>query len=99
MLGDLGLRHSWGVFGPDDELGTLNRLSDELVVRAAGEVCTGERFGLNLELQEPDPPFFARQAFSHEVFPLDRNGWDDRLHSFSLQGSTQWDGFRHMRCR
>jgi kynurenine formamidase len=99
ILESLQLRHSWGVFGTDDELGTLNRLTDDVVVRAAGEVRTGERFGLNLEMHQPDPPFFSRRPFNHEIYALDRNGWDDRLHDFSLQGSTQWDGFRHIRCR
>jgi kynurenine formamidase len=99
ILADLQLRHSWGVFGGDDELGTLNRLTDEIVVRAASEVRTGERYGLNLELHEPDPPLFSRRPFEHEIFALHRNGWDDRLHDFSLQSSTQWDGFRHIRCR
>ena len=28
---------AWGLYGPNDELGTLNRLTDELVVKAASE--------------------------------------------------------------
>lgn len=47
---DLPLRkgdphHSaWGLYGPNDELGTLNRLTDERVLASAkGEIQTGAR--------------------------------------------------------
>ena len=47
---DLPLRkgdppHSaWGLYGKDDDLGTLNRLTDVLVLKAAkGEIQTGVR--------------------------------------------------------
>lgn len=33
---------AWGLYGPDDELGTLNRLTDDRVLAAAkGEIKTG----------------------------------------------------------
>lgn len=36
---------AWGLYGPDDELGTLNRLTDEQVVAAAkSEILTGKRY-------------------------------------------------------
>lgn len=35
---------AWGLYGPHDELGTLNRLTDELVAKtAAKEIKTGVR--------------------------------------------------------
>lgn len=35
---------AWGLYGPDDELGTLNRLTDDRVLAAAkGEIKTGAR--------------------------------------------------------
>lgn len=35
---------AWGLYGPHDQLGTLNRLTDELVVRAAkNEIKAGIR--------------------------------------------------------
>jgi hypothetical protein len=35
---------AWGLYGDKDELGTLNRLTDEIVVKAAkGEVRSGVR--------------------------------------------------------
>ena len=33
-----GLPLSWGVWGPDDQVGTLNRITDATVAAAAGEI-------------------------------------------------------------
>ncbi|GJC93495.1 hypothetical protein ColKHC_02321 [Colletotrichum higginsianum] len=39
---------AWGLYGDNDELGTLNRLTDERVVAAArNEIRTGARVFLN----------------------------------------------------
>ena len=36
---------AWGLYGDDDQLGTLNRLTDETVLAAAkSEIRTGARF-------------------------------------------------------
>ena len=38
------MRAAWGLYGKDDQLGTLNRLTDERVAAAAREeIRTGER--------------------------------------------------------
>jgi kynurenine formamidase len=99
LIEGLGLRQSWDVYGRDDDLGSLNTLTPEVVRGAVTEVRDGRSFGLNLPLTEPDPPFFTRKPLRHEVFALERNSWDDKIDNFSLQGSTQWDGFRHVRAR
>lgn len=91
-----GLRHSWDVHGRGDQLGTLNRLTPQVVAAATATVRTGERIGVSLPLGEPDPPFFGRKAFTHTVFPMGPGAWDDRLDGFYLQCSTQWDGLRHI---
>jgi len=91
-----GLRHSWHVHGPGDQLGTLNRLTGPVVAAAAAAVRTGERIGLSLPLGLPDPSFFGRQAPRHTMFAMGPNAWDDRLDGFYLQASSQWDGFRHI---
>jgi hypothetical protein len=83
-----GLRHSWNVHGPGDQLGTLNRLTGDVVAAAATAVRTGERIGLSLPLGLPEPAFFGRKAPRHTIFPLGRSGWDDRLESFYLQASS-----------
>jgi hypothetical protein len=92
-----GLRHSWHVHGPGDQLGTLNRLRDDVVAAAAAVVRTGERIGLSLPLGLPSPSFFGRQSPRHTVFAMAPGVWDDRLDGFYLQASSQWDGLRHLR--
>lgn len=97
-LEDIGSNHSWGVFGEDDDFGTLNLLTPTRVRDAMRNVRTGERVSLSLALNEPDPPLFRRQPFEHTLTKFG-SMYDDRLDSFFPQGSTQWDGFRHHRVR
>jgi kynurenine formamidase len=86
------------VWGPGDQLGTLNRLTPQVVAAAAGCVRTGERIGVSLPLDEPSPPFFGRKAMTHSFYRMDAEvGWDDWLDGFYLQCSSQWDGLRHIR--
>lgn len=91
-----GLRHSWDLHGPGDQLGTLNRLTGPAVAAAAAAVRTGQRIGVTLPLGLPDPPFFGRQAFKHTVFPMGPSAFDDFVDGFYLQCSSQWDGLRHI---
>jgi kynurenine formamidase len=46
---------NWGDFGPDDQLGRLNLLTPERVLRAAAEVRTGDVFCLSVPLDHPGP--------------------------------------------
>jgi kynurenine formamidase len=65
-------------------------------VRAsAAEVRTGEIFPLNWNVELPDPSPFRRPPIRHQVGAgtLGRDDWLDR---FYLQGSSQWDGLRHI---
>lgn len=40
--------NAWGAYGPDDELGFLNRQTDDLVAAAAAsEIKTGKRINLD----------------------------------------------------
>lgn len=93
------LRHAWDVFGRNDLAGTVNLINPELVVAAAGLVTSGVTIRLDLPLDEPKPPLFGRESYRHTVFALNRNEMDDRLDGFYPQGSTQWDGLGHIRCR
>ncbi|HVN90466.1 MAG TPA: cyclase family protein [Candidatus Binataceae bacterium] len=95
----LGMRHSWGEFGENDKLGSINLLTPERVTAAAKLIRTGERISLDLPLNLPDPAMFGRQRYKHEIFALNRNEMDDRLDGFYPQGSTQWDGLGHVRAR
>jgi kynurenine formamidase len=93
-----GLRHSWDVFGRDDNRGTANRLTPDVVLEAArSEIVTGERVNLTLPLNLPDPPYFGRAAYRHFIFDAAPNVQDDVVDNFYLQSSTQWDGLRHRR--
>lgn len=93
-----GLAHSWDLWGRRDSLGTLSRLTPQVVAAAAAAVRTGERIGLSLPLEEPSPPFFGRKAMRHGVYPMAQLGFDDWVDGLYLQASTQWDGLRHVRC-
>ncbi len=99
VIDAIGYRHAWGVFGEEDDCGTINLLTPELVRHSTQLVQTGETITLNLPLTEPDPPLFGRAPIHHELFPVDRNNRDDKLDGFHPQASTQWDGLRHVRCR
>jgi kynurenine formamidase len=93
----LSMPHAWDVL--DHDLGTLSRGDAATVRDAAALVRDGETFGLNLPLDEISPPLFGRDPIAQEIFATDRNTLDDRLDSFYPQGSTQWDGLRHVRAR
>jgi kynurenine formamidase len=90
------VQHAWDVWGRDDNLGTLNRLTGPVVAAAAAGVRAGERIGVSLPLGLPTPTFFGRKTYSHHFKPLGPNGWDDWVDGLYLQGSTQWDGLRHV---
>jgi hypothetical protein len=96
VLPGTGLRHSWDVHGRGDQLGTLNRLTPAVVAAATASVRSGERVGVSLPLELPDPPFFGRQAFRHSFTAMGPFAWDDWIDGFYLQCSSQWDGLRHV---
>ena len=91
---DLPDGSAWDVLDP--RVGSLELLTPERVAAAARLVRTGTRFGLDLPLDVPSPPFFGREAYRHEVFSLGMDYvYDDKLDNFFPQSSTQWDGFGH----
>lgn len=94
----LGMNYAWGVFGSDDELGTISLLTAERVREAAREVQRGRVFNLCLPLNQP-PPRGRRSAYRHTVFNIDRNTQDDVVDNLYMQASTQWDALRHVRAR
>lgn len=95
----LGGAHSWDYFGPGDELGTLNWVTDDVVRASVSEVVTGERFGVTLMSNAIDPPLYGRSPITHTLIESDRNTWDDKFDNFYAQSSSQWDGLRHVRAR
>jgi kynurenine formamidase len=98
--GDDGVppRSSWGLWGPEDRKGCRNLLTPERAIAASALVQRGAVFALNADMAVPDPPLFGRGGFRHEVTgELDGPGHDDVLHDWNTQGSSQWDGLRHIR--
>lgn len=95
-----GERHAWGVFGADDQLGTINLLTPERVVEAARLVRKGRVINLSLPLDTPTTLYHGetRSGYKHRM-TTNRGGRDDLLDNFAMQGSTQWDGLRHVRYR
>ncbi|KAL1887979.1 hypothetical protein Sste5346_009861 [Sporothrix stenoceras] len=86
---------AWGLYGTDDELGTLNLLTAEAVrAAAASEIRSGERLPLNLPLTTPVLPMNPRRKPC--VHNIISKGYanDDELH-LNTQASSHWDGLRH----
>lgn len=99
MVEELNLRHCWGLFGDEDNLGSVNKITEQARLEAFGSALTGQVVNLSLPLDEPQPAFYGRQTYEHVVFSRARNSNDDYLSRLYLQSSTQWDGLRHIRCR
>lgn len=89
---------AWGVFGWDDECGTLNFITPDAVKRAAGSVVEGRSFNLDCSLDAFAPPVAPhRHSPRHTLFCNSPHHRDDRIDNLYLQGTTQVDGLRHFR--
>ncbi|TPW78246.1 cyclase family protein [Schumannella sp. 10F1B-5-1] len=88
---------SWGLWGADDELGTVNLLTPERIVAAAALVRTGKRFSLDHAVNAFEPfPSGTRHAAEHHMFA--NNPWhrDEYVDSYYPQSSSQIDALRHV---
>ena len=90
--------HAWGIWGEDDNLGTINMLTPEHVAESMKLVKRGVSFSLDLPLDQPEriEGDTGRQPYIHHVYRR-QSGGDDSLDHFFLQGSSQIDGLRHVR--
>lgn len=86
---------SWEVFGRDDEIGTLNFVSTEVVRSAASLVRAGKVISLNARIDELDPPILGRERIRHQI-TSDPASLDDRFDAFYPQASSQWDALAHV---
>jgi kynurenine formamidase len=86
---------AWGLWGAQDELGTLNLLTPDRIAAAAHLVRTGKTFALTWELHLPDPPLFGREPLQHTIKRRRPFVNDDVYHAYNPQSSSQWDGFTH----
>ncbi len=102
----------WGRWGEDDEIGTLNHVTPEMIVEAAKLVRKGKCFGLALpfDLNGPQRTGSGTPRFNpvHTMFrsgcdeysphAVDRGGFKgaDDMVTMPLQCGTQWDGLGHV---
>ena len=94
-------RSAWGVFGEDDQVGTMNLLTPERVRR---RLAGHARADLLPQLGDgkADPPILGRKAMHHHIIDLtpgtDDSEWgtDDYYDGYWPQSSTQWDALSHM---
>ncbi|HLF76785.1 MAG TPA: cyclase family protein [Dehalococcoidia bacterium] len=94
-----GERHAWGIWGEGDQVGTLNFITAEKVAAASQSVRSGKVINLSLPLNYPLDLFSGRRAGYEHHMTVNRGGRDDHLDNFAMQGSSQWDGLRHVRYR
>lgn len=88
---------AWGVFGSDDELGTLNHLGPDGVRAGIACVKTGQVINLDLPLDAfPDALIPTRKPLKHTLFANNPHHRDEVLDSFFTQAATQLDGLRHI---
>jgi kynurenine formamidase len=88
---------AWGVFGDDDQVGTINLLTPARVVNAAGSIRNGRVFSLNLPIDIPNPPLFGRGKHVHTIKRYAKYILDDYLDNFYPQASSQWDALSHVK--
>ena len=87
---------AWGEYGPDDELGSIGRLTPDRALAGAACVRTGEVFNLDLPMDALDPPLAAaRRTVRHTIFGRNAFHRDEHLDDFFPQVSSQIDGLRH----
>ena len=80
---------AWGLYGLDDELGTLNLLTPVVVTEAAREVQTGVRIGLDLPIDYIAEPSHGRRKLTHKVIRQGKNAVHDDVIEMNTQ--VYWD--------
>ncbi|MBV9243550.1 MAG: cyclase family protein, partial [Methylobacteriaceae bacterium] len=102
---------NWGRWGQDDQVGTLNNVSPDDIVAAAGLIRKGKVFSLGLSLKEPIQSglFGGRWNPIHTMLATGTDaaaGNQDDPHPYlryaddainmPCQASTQWDALCHI---
>ncbi|MCX3286712.1 cyclase family protein [Streptomyces sp. NEAU-H22] len=98
--------NNWGRWGSDDEIGTLNLITDEVVRQAAATVRTGHRVPLALPLQQDGvqtgmipgrvDPLHAMVQINQEIFGPGTVACSDDIVTMGLQAATHWDALSHV---
>jgi hypothetical protein len=87
--------NAWGLYGPTDELGMLNRLTPQTTISAAKEIVHGIRISTDWAMDQPKLPNFGRAKLEHTILQKSPRTVNDDEVKFNTQSSSQWDGFRH----
>jgi kynurenine formamidase len=103
--------NNWGRWGLEDERGTTNLITPEVITAAAGLIRSGRALSLAIAINADAPVHFTRpkalrlQTISGSDYitgqPINavyNEGlqWTDDVLFMALQGSTQWDGLAHL---
>jgi len=102
---EVGARlRNWGRWGDDDELGTINLITPDLVVAAAALVRTGRIFDLGIPFASDgpqpggariNPVHLMRDTGAGQVYPGGFHFADDYIF-MPLQSASQWDALSHV---
>jgi kynurenine formamidase len=97
--------NNWGRWGADDELGTLNLITPEVVRGAAALVCQGKAFSLALPLSQDGPqtgaipgrlnPLRTMLMANRPIFDPEGFCTRDDVVVMGLQAGTHWDALAH----
>ncbi|SDL12671.1 cyclase family protein [Streptomyces indicus] len=98
--------NNWGRWGAEDEIGTLNLITDEVVKGAAAEVRSGRRIPLALDLQDNGVqtgmipgrvnPMHTMVMLNFEMFGPGTVATSDDAVTMGLQCATHWDALTHV---
>lgn len=95
--------NNWGKWGADDQLGTLNYVTQDVRREAAHSVKSGAVFNLAIDLKSGQPGWPGRNyrhGFTYIAHTFSKDGGgigaSDDYAFIDLQVSTQWDGFPHI---
>ncbi|TCR21173.1 cyclase family protein [Streptomyces sp. BK205] len=97
--------NNWGRWGADDEIGTLNLITDEVVREAVATVRTGRRVPLALPLKQDGVqtgvmpgrvnPLHTMVQINQELFGPGTVACSDDVVTMGLQAATHWDALTH----
>ncbi|MCP3821915.1 cyclase family protein [Streptomyces sp. A3M-1-3] len=98
--------NNWGRWGADDEIGTLNLITDDVVREAAATVRTGRRIPLALPLHQDGVqtgaipgrvnPLHSMVQINQELFGPGTVACSDDAVTMGLQAATHWDALTHV---
>ncbi|GHK02706.1 cyclase [Streptomyces sp. Y2F8-2] len=98
--------NNWGRWGPEDEIGTLNLVTDQVVREAVTCVRSGRRIPLALPLQQDGVqtgvipgrvnPLHVMVQINQEIFGPGTVACSDDAVTMGLQAATHWDALPHV---